>query len=500
MKHGKSFSDGEMAKECLLIAAEEMASIEDMANISLSRSAVTERVEEIGDDLKLQLKNLCTKFVYFSLALDESNDVVDTAQLSVYIRGVTAELEIFEELLELVPCHDTSTGADIFERVDFLFDEFNLQWDRLSSVSTDGASALTGVHKGLKALILQRLAELGLPPIPFIHCIIHREQLCIKSLGMKDVMSVVVQVVNFIRARGLKHREFRSILEDIGSEYDDIPYYCAVRFLSRGKTLVRFIELRDVIQKFVEDKGLHVPEFNDNSWWQKLGFWADLCTHLNKLNVSLQGKVKVVTEMRDNISAFKKKLLLFKMQLSRRVFDSFPSLKLFCSEDEPCSDLSTFVGYLDTLSKEFSRRFMDLDTLCENFDIFTAPYRADPFNLKLGGNLATELIELQSNSTLEKDEKRLHITEFWTKVAQTKQFPELCMFVAKVLSMFTTTYVCETSFSLMKLIKSRFRTRLSDEHLAAALRIMSSQKLKPNLSRLIENRKRFQVSSSASST
>jgi len=78
MKHGKSFTDGATIKECLVITAEEMAATENISNISLSRSAVTGRVEGIGDDLKLLLESLCTRFVCFSLALDESNDIVDT--------------------------------------------------------------------------------------------------------------------------------------------------------------------------------------------------------------------------------------------------------------------------------------------------------------------------------------------------------------------------------------------------------------------------------------
>ena len=57
------------------------------------------------------------------------------------------------ELLELVPCHGTATGANTFDRIDFLFYEVNLQWDKLNPVSTHGANALTGVHKVLKALI-----------------------------------------------------------------------------------------------------------------------------------------------------------------------------------------------------------------------------------------------------------------------------------------------------------------------------------------------------------
>jgi len=56
-KHGKSFSDGAVVKECILLAAEEMESENDMGAISLSRPIVNERVEDLGNDLKSQLKD-----------------------------------------------------------------------------------------------------------------------------------------------------------------------------------------------------------------------------------------------------------------------------------------------------------------------------------------------------------------------------------------------------------------------------------------------------------
>ena len=109
MKHGKPSSDGAIVKECLRVAAEEMETKESMSAISLSRPVVAERVEDLGADLKSQLKNLCAKFVRFSLTLDESTDIVDTAQLSLFIRGVTEDMEIYQELLDLVPLRDTIT-------------------------------------------------------------------------------------------------------------------------------------------------------------------------------------------------------------------------------------------------------------------------------------------------------------------------------------------------------------------------------------------------------
>ena len=42
-------------------------------------------------------------FLAFSVAIDESTDITDIAQLAIFIRGVDETLAITEEFLELVP-------------------------------------------------------------------------------------------------------------------------------------------------------------------------------------------------------------------------------------------------------------------------------------------------------------------------------------------------------------------------------------------------------------
>lgn len=49
------------------------------------------------------------------------------------------------------------------------------------------------------------------------HCIIHKELLCGKALKMEHVMNTITQVVN-LRAKGLNHCQFKSFLEEFGSE------------------------------------------------------------------------------------------------------------------------------------------------------------------------------------------------------------------------------------------------------------------------------------------
>ena len=87
------------------------------ANIRLTRNTVAERISEISANLDSQLKNKAKSFVTFSIALDESTDISDVAQLAIFIRGVDKTLSGTEEILGLVPMMDTTTANDIFNSV-----------------------------------------------------------------------------------------------------------------------------------------------------------------------------------------------------------------------------------------------------------------------------------------------------------------------------------------------------------------------------------------------
>jgi hypothetical protein len=55
----------------------------------------------------------------------------------------------------------------------------------------------------------------------------------------KDVMDIVISTVNYIRRNGLTHRQFQPFLEEIETHYDNVVYYSAVRWLSRGAVMKR---------------------------------------------------------------------------------------------------------------------------------------------------------------------------------------------------------------------------------------------------------------------
>ena len=65
--------------------------------------------EELQDESRIcqqnvrgSLKNTNARFAYFSVALDESTDLKDTAQKAIFVRVIMPSLDIVEELVQLI--------------------------------------------------------------------------------------------------------------------------------------------------------------------------------------------------------------------------------------------------------------------------------------------------------------------------------------------------------------------------------------------------------------
>ena len=143
------------------------------------------------------------------------------------------------------------------------------------------------------------------------HCIIHQEQLCAKTLKMEHVMENFVNTVNFIRSKGLNHRQSQAFLAEVGSDYNDVIYFSQVRWLSRASTLARYWSLLEEIKTFMTIKGKDVSFLDDDQWLNDLAFLVDITKYLADLNVKLQGRNQFVNNLYEHVKAFISKLQLF---------------------------------------------------------------------------------------------------------------------------------------------------------------------------------------------
>lgn len=475
-KKMKPFSDGDFIKECVIAAVEEICpeKVKPFTEISLSHQTVARRINDISTEICATLNTVSKHFVHFSLALDETTDIKNTAQLAIFIRGVDSEMNITEELLDLISLKNTTTGKDIKEAVISCMEAHEIDMKKLIGIATDGAPSMVGKNVGAVNLILGHVEALRKNSKCFdifiFHCILHLENLCAQVLNMSHVMSVVIKAINSIKNNSLKHRQFQDYLCELECEYSDLLFYAKIRWLSRGKCLQRFWNLREEIRIFMNENGEDVPELYDEQWLLDLCFLTEITTKLNELNQKLQGKNKLVTDSFQDIKAFILKLNLFENQLQVKDCTHFPLLRDFHSDSK---DFLKYANEVKNLKKAFQNRFSYMEKYEEIFKIFV-----NPFNIEVQTappQFQMELIDVQTSIELKSIfQANTDKIEFYRNYIKDDEFPNLKQLAICIAAAMGTTYLCESFFSKLKIVKSKTRNRLTDENLTNQLRCAST--------------------------
>lgn len=486
-KYSKPFTDGEFIKLCV----ENISRIicpkitEEFLKISLSHQTIARRIEEIGKSLEDSLLKKAAKFKFFALAIDESTDATDTAQLAIFIRGVDEEYSITEEMASLVPLKNTTKSKDFYLAIKNTLERFHLGMNNISGIVTDGAPAMIGKHEGVVKLIENDAIATGNFKLMKYHCIVHQENLCSKSLKIDNVMKIIIETVNFIRSNALNHRQFQEFLKSIDSEYGDIIYFSEVRWLSRGNVLKRFYHLRNELKLFLNMKSKFIPELDNESWIADLAFLVDLTTHLNELNVLLQGKGQLINTMIQIIKAFEMKLRLWKSQINENNLMHFSKLSKHGAVNK-----EKYISFLSDLIHEFETRFQDFRKHDILFIIFATPFSVEIHLLE--ADLQMECIELQADIQMKEKFHQFSLLDFYKIYLPKEKYPAIHKHALFMISLFGSTYICEQLFSRMKHTKNKNRTRISDDHLENSLRIATTS-IEPNIRALV-SKKQSQVS------
>ncbi|GFX09577.1 general transcription factor II-I repeat domain-containing protein 2A [Trichonephila clavipes] len=366
-----------------------------------------------------------------------------------------------------------------------------------------------------------KLAENG-HSILECHCTIHQQALCAKSglTSLDNVITLDTKIVNLISSQALNKRKFDALLDEVNSVYNGLVMYNNVRWLSHGNVLQRFVDCLEEIRLFLqnESKIEQYPQLMDIMWLLKLMFFTDICQHFNELDIKFQGPNKTVIIMMDLICAFEAKLYVFRNDIITKNYKYFTNMKKKNIKDLDAQEkrneekvIDDFISIMDSLIKEFSARFSRFKELSETFKFIMYPdvISFDKLNLSQFDwleieELEMQLIDFQSSSIwiqkLIETRKKLELIEAErltsnisknTGILQTwNSIPDAFNCLKKlayaILTIFSSTYACESLFSEINNIKDSLRNRLTDDSNSACI-ILKVTSYNLNISYLSSN-------------
>ena len=97
-------------------------------------------------------------------------------------------------------------------------------------------------------------------------------------------------------------------------------------------------------------------ELNGSSWNEDLFFLCGITSHLNDLNIKLEGKGKLVFDLLDAVNGFRVKLRLFKSQLLKGMLTYFPICSQHISLERHLAARMKYAEQIELLIEEFNNR------------------------------------------------------------------------------------------------------------------------------------------------
>ncbi|KAJ8775652.1 hypothetical protein J1605_016200 [Eschrichtius robustus] len=150
-------------EELILSAAKDIcrellgeATVQKVAHVPLSASALTRRIDEIAEDIEAQLFERINESLWYTIQVDESTDV-DKATMLVFVRYIFQE-DVHGDMLCALLLPTNTTAAELFKSLnDYKSGKQN--WSFCVGMCADGAAAMTGRLSGFTTQVKEVVPE-----------------------------------------------------------------------------------------------------------------------------------------------------------------------------------------------------------------------------------------------------------------------------------------------------------------------------------------------------
>ena len=266
----------------------------------------------------------------------------------------------------------------------------------------------------------------------------------------------------------------------MGSHHTALLLHTEVRWLSRGKVLLRLFELRKELSVFLNTQKFSLSShLLDSAWLQRLAYLADIFAKLNELNLSLQGKDVTVFTAHDKIRAISRKVQFWHSCIESSNTECFSTLHDYLVEisDRLHENVrEEITEHLQKLRESFVKYFSEDRT---NNTWINNPFQVTEKPTNLSVSDYESLIEVTSDSSLKQRFEDESLVSFWSYLVP--EFPAIAKQALHTLLPFPSTYLCETGFPFYTAIKTKYRSRLN----AAADSRIKLSTIKPNIKKIV---------------
>ncbi|KYM94187.1 hypothetical protein ALC62_15181 [Cyphomyrmex costatus] len=453
----------------------------------ISPAILKEIIEDIGEEP-------------FSIILDEFTDVSVVKYMAYCVRYFSKRLNTFVvDFLGFSEIYE-ATAENLFEYFKAFMSEIELYYKNMIGLGTNGASNLCGKNHSLYTLLKQEI-----PHLQLIQCVCHSLNLC-ASNASNELPCTVEYLLRETR-KWFSHSSFRQMryskiyqLINAGKRPPKLIQLSSMRWLSWSEAvstnIKQWLELKQHFQLMANSKNdkctarTLAQMYEDNSNLLYLLFLDGILKEVTNINLAFQKTNADITKLNketsysmlhqtdiDNIQRalekvhqdFENTLLPFESVDFGYQCESYAAKKTISQASlklvqERC------VAYTIRLCNELLKRLPRNLSVMENLQMRFSIQKCDAIESQFRRLQTLRINEISSNFNSDTD-----ITDFWIAVRQMtnangeKCFKDLVELIFCAPS-FPISNAVERIFSIMAVVKSKLRNRLTMPMLVALMR------------------------------
>ena len=450
---------------------------------------------------------------FFSLIIDESNDISVTKLLGLMIRYYsTQKKEIVTTFLEMCNLEDCNAEA-ICEAIKNCVKKHNLGLQKLLAIGTDNASVMTGINNGVYVKLKHEI-----PHLILIKCVCHSLQLAV-SYAVKETLPrnldfLIKNTYNWFSHSAMRHLKYKEIycLLNEGIPPLKLVQVSQTRWLSIevaiSRMLNQWLELKTHFEMVRSSERCYDAEllysmFNDKTNYVFLLFLKPILQEVQRVNKNFEAEnhdpSKLLSDLHHLLQSLCSKVLMPGKKFDEEIvvenhLDPKPYLgyefetemgKCNFSQEDNQNIRGRCIKFILELIKQLRQRLPDNITILKkiselSFNHCLNPVKNDIIDLaKFFTSDSNELthIDFQWKKLHTVDWKSRATIELWSEIfnyrdsADENPFENVSKFALKCLSLPHSNADVERAFSQMNIIKSKLRNKMHVKTLNAILAI-----------------------------